>query len=49
MAKVEAEIEELKARVPELPYARRMRFKAEYLLSYTDAKVLTADQRVGEF
>lgn len=43
------QIEALRQSLPELPHARRLRFRDEYELSYYDAKVLTTDPRVGEF
>ncbi|MFH1426710.1 MAG: Asp-tRNA(Asn)/Glu-tRNA(Gln) amidotransferase subunit GatB [Candidatus Kerfeldbacteria bacterium] len=43
------EIRSLLAKLPELPYVRRIRFKDEYALSYHDAKLLTEDPAVGEF
>jgi len=32
-----------------MPHDRRIRFKEEYELSYSDAAILTSDPRVGEF
>jgi aspartyl-tRNA(Asn)/glutamyl-tRNA(Gln) amidotransferase subunit B len=45
----EEQIERLSLRLPELPADRRERFRAEYFLSYYDAKVLTSDPRVADF
>lgn len=45
----DADIEKVKARLPELPAQRRDRFREEYFLSYYDAKVLTADPAVAEY
>ena len=42
-------IQRVKRRLPELPMAKRNRFREEYFLSYYDAKVLTADPVVAEF
>jgi len=42
-------VEELRARLPELPDARRDRFMAEYGLSRYDADVLTAERAVAEY
>ncbi len=47
--RTQEELDQLRNQVPELPYERRNRFTEEYELSYNDAKVLTADPRVGEF
>lgn len=46
---LDEKIEELRARIPELPHDRRERFKRDYYLSYYDAKLITSDPRVGEF
>ncbi len=43
------EIELLRRRLPELPMVRRLRFMAEYELSYSDAKTLTTDPVVSTF
>lgn len=45
----EDDIQKILSRLPELPQARRERFKAEYFLSYYDAKVLTTNPAVGEY
>jgi aspartyl-tRNA(Asn)/glutamyl-tRNA(Gln) amidotransferase subunit B len=42
-------VEELRARLPELPDARRDRFIAEYGLPPYDANVLTAERAVAEY
>jgi aspartyl-tRNA(Asn)/glutamyl-tRNA(Gln) amidotransferase subunit B len=47
--RTEEEIEALRRELPELPQARRDRFREEYVLSYTDAKTLTADPRIADF
>ncbi|MFC1598001.1 Asp-tRNA(Asn)/Glu-tRNA(Gln) amidotransferase subunit GatB [Patescibacteria group bacterium] len=49
ITRTKKEIDSLRTKLPELPQARRVRFRDEYELSYTDAKTLTADPRVGEF
>ena len=41
--------EELRARLPELPDARRTRFMAEYELSAYDAETLTAERAVADY
>ncbi|PIW37173.1 MAG: Asp-tRNA(Asn)/Glu-tRNA(Gln) amidotransferase subunit GatB [Candidatus Kerfeldbacteria bacterium CG15_BIG_FIL_POST_REV_8_21_14_020_45_12] len=43
------DIDNLRSRLPELPSARRQRFRDEYNLSYHDAKLLLQDPRVGNF
>ena len=43
------EIEQLREHLPELPYAKRLRFVNEFELSFYDARVLTADPLVAEF
>ncbi|MDP3970492.1 MAG: Asp-tRNA(Asn)/Glu-tRNA(Gln) amidotransferase subunit GatB [bacterium] len=45
----EAFIESILKELPELPIDKRERFKAEYLLSYYDAKVITTDPLVSEY
>ncbi|GAB4400369.1 MAG: Asp-tRNA(Asn)/Glu-tRNA(Gln) amidotransferase subunit GatB [Anaerolineales bacterium] len=42
-------VEEIRARLPELPEARRERFVRDYGLSAYDAGVLTADRDVADF
>jgi aspartyl-tRNA(Asn)/glutamyl-tRNA(Gln) amidotransferase subunit B len=42
-------VEELRARLPELPDAKRARFTAEYDLSAYDAALLVADKSVAEY
>jgi len=42
-------VEELRARLPELPDAKRARFTAEYDLSAYDAELLVADKGVAEY
>lgn len=42
-------VEELGAQLPELPDARRARYKAEYGLSAQDANVLTEDKALGDY
>jgi aspartyl-tRNA(Asn)/glutamyl-tRNA(Gln) amidotransferase subunit B len=42
-------VEELRARLPELPDAKRARFMAEYGLSAYDAGVLVADKAVADY
>lgn len=43
------EIDALKRKLPELPMQRRLRFVAEYELSYNDAKTLTSETVISEF
>lgn len=43
------EIETLRKELPELPYARRLRFRDEFELSYGDARILTSDPRIADF
>lgn len=45
----QAQLTAIAQRLPELPIARRDRFREEYGLSYYDAKVLTADPRVATY
>ncbi len=45
----EEEIEKISRHLPELPAERRERFRAEYFLSYYDAKVLTSDPAVADY
>src|SRR5256885_5608831 len=42
-------VEELRAQLPELPDARRARYKSEYGLSVQDANVLTEDKALGDY
>src|SRR5438270_2874907 len=42
-------VEELRARLPELPDVRRARYKSEYGLSAQDANVLTEDKALGDY
>ena len=44
-----AEIEAIKASLPELPYARRRRFVEEYQLSAYDAEVLTSERGLSDY
>lgn len=45
----EPDLEALRARLPELPDAKRQRFMAEYGLSLYNASLLTGDRAVAEF
>ena len=42
-------VEELRAQLPELPDARRARYKSEYGLSAQDANVMTEDKALGDY
>jgi aspartyl-tRNA(Asn)/glutamyl-tRNA(Gln) amidotransferase subunit B len=42
-------VEELRSQLPELPDARRARYRAEYGLSALDANVLTEDKALGDY
>jgi aspartyl-tRNA(Asn)/glutamyl-tRNA(Gln) amidotransferase subunit B len=42
-------VEELRAQLPELPDARRARYRADYGLSAQDANVLTEDKALGDY
>ena len=42
-------VEELRAQLPELPEARRIRYMDEYGLSAQDANVLTEDKALGDY
>jgi aspartyl-tRNA(Asn)/glutamyl-tRNA(Gln) amidotransferase subunit B len=42
-------VEEIRARMPELPRARRLRFSAEYQLSPYDADLLTEDRAIADY
>src|SRR5947208_12266654 len=42
-------VEELRAQLPELPDARRARYKSDYGLSAQDANVLTEDKGLGDY
>ncbi len=42
-------IEDVKARLPELPHAKRDRFIADYDLGCYDASVLVEDQAVADY
>src|SRR6202171_2224667 len=42
-------VAELRAKLPELPDARRARYRAEYGLSAQDANVLTEDKSLGDY
>jgi len=44
-----AKIEEIKARLPELPEARRDRFMTEYALSMYDANILTSSKAIADY
>lgn len=44
-----AQIEEIKARLPELPEARRDRFMTEYALSMYDANILTSSKAMADY
>jgi aspartyl-tRNA(Asn)/glutamyl-tRNA(Gln) amidotransferase subunit B len=44
-----AKIEEIKARLPELPEARRDRFMTEYALSKYDANILTSSKAMADY
>lgn len=45
----EAQIEQIRAELPELPVARRERFVAEYQLSEYDSRILTASRELADF
>lgn len=45
----EAQIEQIRAELPELPVARRARFVAEYQLSEYDSRILTASRELADF
>jgi aspartyl-tRNA(Asn)/glutamyl-tRNA(Gln) amidotransferase subunit B len=42
-------VEELRAKLPELPVAHRLRFQSEYGLSEQDANVMTEDKTLGDY
>ncbi|HET9921500.1 MAG TPA: Asp-tRNA(Asn)/Glu-tRNA(Gln) amidotransferase subunit GatB [Ktedonobacteraceae bacterium] len=42
-------VEELRARLPELPDARRVRYVSEYGISGQDANILTEDKALGDY
>lgn len=42
-------VEELRAKLPELPDARRARFVAEYGISEQDANIMTEDKALGDY
>jgi aspartyl-tRNA(Asn)/glutamyl-tRNA(Gln) amidotransferase subunit B len=42
-------VEEIRAQLPELPDARRLRYQKEYGLSEQDANVLTEDKALGDY
>jgi aspartyl-tRNA(Asn)/glutamyl-tRNA(Gln) amidotransferase subunit B len=42
-------VEEIRAQLPELPDARRLRYKTEYGLSEQDANVTTEDKALGDY
>ncbi|HVB22195.1 MAG TPA: Asp-tRNA(Asn)/Glu-tRNA(Gln) amidotransferase subunit GatB [Ktedonobacteraceae bacterium] len=42
-------VEELRARLPELPDVRRMRYMTEFGLSVQDANVMTEDKALGDY
>jgi aspartyl-tRNA(Asn)/glutamyl-tRNA(Gln) amidotransferase subunit B len=44
-----ARVEEIRASLPELPDARRARYKSEYGLSEQDANVMTEDKALGDY
>ncbi len=45
----EAEIAEIKASLPELPYVRRQRFVDDYQLSAYDAEILTSERGLSDY
>lgn len=45
----EAQIEQIKAELPELPVARRERFVADYQLPDYDSRILTASRELADF
>ena len=45
----EEEIKYIKSSLPELPYARKMRFIAEYQLSAYDADILTSERSLSDY
>lgn len=45
----DAELELVRARIPEMPEVRKQRFREEYELSVYDATVLTTDPRVANY
>jgi len=45
----EEEINRIKSSLPELPYARKMRFIAEYQLSAYDADILTSERSLSDY
>ncbi len=45
----EEEIARIKSSLPELPYARKMRFIAEYQLSAYDADILSSERSLAEY
>ena len=45
----EEEIARIKSSLPELPYARKMRFIAEYQLSAYDADILTSERSLADY
>ncbi|MBV9256392.1 MAG: Asp-tRNA(Asn)/Glu-tRNA(Gln) amidotransferase subunit GatB [Ktedonobacteraceae bacterium] len=44
-----ASVEEIRSRLPELPDARRARYKKEFGLSEQDANVMTEDKALGDY
>jgi aspartyl-tRNA(Asn)/glutamyl-tRNA(Gln) amidotransferase subunit B len=42
-------VEEIRVQLPELPDARRLRYKTEYGLSEQDANVMTEDKALGDY
>lgn len=44
-----ARVEEIRASLPELPDARRLRYKTDYGLSEQDANVMTEDKALGDY
>ncbi|WP_069805791.1 Asp-tRNA(Asn)/Glu-tRNA(Gln) amidotransferase subunit GatB [Thermogemmatispora onikobensis] len=42
-------VEELRARLPELPDARRLRYQRDYSLSAQDADILTEEKALGDY
>src|SRR5205823_14664462 len=43
------EVEEIRARLPELPDARRARYQSDYGPSQQDANVMTEDKALGDY
>jgi aspartyl-tRNA(Asn)/glutamyl-tRNA(Gln) amidotransferase subunit B len=49
LQRTQEDIDAIRNRLPELPMQRRLRFMAEYELSYNDAKTLTNETAISEF